>query len=250
MMNGFQNKNLNHTMKIIIAFAFFCLSICNIYSQKQADTIVVEINGKTYLDSVKNHASIFSGRQEQRYIYKTTNHPYLDTVQFRVGTLSVDGCVYHDVALRLNQNVEELVILSPNRIFSVLVPREYLDYAIIDSLYIVYHKPVSADGKDLPEGYYVRVYNGETQVWKRKVSFLTSKVVSQMVEYMFESNTKRYILIDGSYYPVTNKNSVLKLFASKKKELKRMLKYTGLKYRDDPEKAIIALSRYYDELNK
>jgi len=237
-------------MKIILSFAFFILSICNLCAQKQANTNIADINAKKYFNATKNHASIYSGRQEQRYMYKTTNHPYLDTEQFRTGTLSVNGCVYPDVPMRLNQDVEELVILSPNRIFSIFVPKEDLDYAIIDSLYIVYHKPVSADGKNMPEGYYVRLYNGETQVWKRKLFFLTSKVVSQMVEYMFENNTKRYILIDGTYYTVNSKRSLLKQFAPKKKELKKMLKNTGLKYRDDPEKAIVAITRYYDELNK
>jgi len=237
-------------MKIILSFAFFCLSICILCAQKQADTFISDVNVKKYLDATKNHASIYSGRLEQKYLYKSSNHPYLDTEQFRIGTLSVDGCIYTDVALRLNQDTEELIVLLPNRIFSVLVPREYIDYAIIDELYIVYNKPVSADGRDMPEGYYVRIYDGETQVWKRKVCFLTSRIVDQMVDYLFESNTKRYILIDGIYHPVTNKRSVLKLFASKKKELKRMMKNLGLKYRDDPEKAIVALTGYYDELNK
>ena len=237
-------------MKIILSFAFFCMSISILCAQKPADTNIADMSAKKYFDAVKNHASIYSGREEQKYMYRTSNHPYLDTEQFRIGTLSVDGCVYHNVAMRLNQDVEELVILSPNRIFSVLVPREHIDYATIDSLYIVYRKPVSADGRDMPEGYYVRMYNGETQVWKRKVSFLTSRIVDQKVDYLFESNVKRYILVDGTYYPVTNKRSVLKLFASQKKELKRMMRSTGLKYKDDPEKAIVAIARYYEELNK
>jgi len=87
-------------------------------------------------------------------------------------------------------------------------------------------------------------------VWKRKVSFLTSKVADQMVEYLFESNTKRYILIDGVYYPVSNKKSVLKLFAPKKRELKKMLKEGGIKFRENPEKAIVAMTSYYERLTK
>ena len=237
-------------MKIILFLAFFCLSISVLCAQKQADTLIVESDAKKYFDSAKNHAPIYSGRTEQKYVYKTSNHPYLDTEQFRKGTLSVDGCVYNDVAMRLNHDIEELVILSPNRIFSVLVSREHIDYAIIDSLYIVYHKPVSADGRYMPEGYYVRMYDGEAQVWKRKVSFLTSRIVDQKVDYLFESNLKRYILIDGTYYPVTNKKSVLKLFPLRKKELKKMIKSANLKYKDDPERAIVAITRYYEELNK
>ena len=237
-------------MKIFLSFAFFIISVYNVYAQNQVDTINADASTKLYFNSVNNHASIYSGREEIRYSYKTINHPYLDTEMFRVGTLSMGGCIYPDVAMRLNQDIEELVVLSPNRIFSVLIPRDQLDYAIIDSLYIVYHKPVSTDGKNMPEGYYVRIYNGDTQVWKRKVAFLTSRVDGNSIEYLFESSTKRYILMDGIYYPVTNKRSVLKLFAPKKKELKKILKENGVNYRDNPEIAIVYITRYYDELNK
>ena len=56
--------------------------------------------------------------------------------------------------------------------------------------------------------------------------------------------------MDGVYYPVSSKRSVLKLFASKKKELKRMIKQSGLNYRENPERAIVVITGYYDELNK
>ena len=219
-------------------------------AQKQEDMTTVDERSRLYLDVAKNHASIFSGKEEPKYIAKTVNHPYLDTDEFRMGTLCVDGCVYPNILMRLNQDIEELAVLSPNRIFSVQIPREQLDYAIIDSMYIVYKRPVSADGRVLPEGYYVRVYDGERQVWKRKVSFLNTRIVDRTVEYLFESSTKIYLYIDEVYYPVSNKRSVLKLFASKKKELEKMLKQSGINYGKNPEKAIVAIASYYDELNK
>ena len=237
-------------MKILLTVVFSFLSIYYMCAQNQADMTVIDNSATSYFNAAGNHASIYSGREEPLYMFKAVNHPYLDTDKFMMGTLSVDGCIYPIVPMRLNQDIEELAVLSPNRIFSVIIPREQLDYAIIDSLYIVYHKPVSADGRVMPEGYYVRIYDGETQVWKRKVSFINTKVENLTIDYIFESNTRRYIYIDGVYYPVNKQRSVLKLFASKKKEIKKMFKHSGLKYNEDPEKAIVAITRYYDELNK
>ena len=237
-------------MKILLTVVFSFLSIYYMCAQNQADMTAVDYSAASYFNAAGNHASIYSGREEPKYIYKSVNHPYLDEDKFIIGTLCIDSCIYQDIPMRLNQDIEELAVLSPDRIFSVLIPREYLDYAKIDSLHIVYHKPVSADGRLMPEGYYVRMYDGERQVWKRNVSFLSSRVNNNEVEYMFEGNTKIYIHIDGVYHPVNNKRSVLKLFASRKKELKKMFKQSGVKYRENLEKSIVAITRYYDEINK
>ena len=234
-------------MRILLTISVFVLTIFYAHSQKQA---ILDVNSGLYLKATAGNATIYSGREEPKYKFKTKNHPYLHTEEFREGTLSVNGTVYPGVFLRLNHDIEELAVLSPDGIFSVLIPREQIDYAIIDSLYIVYRKPKSTDGIVLPEGYYVRMYNGNSQVWKRNVSFINNKITDLVIDYFFDSVTKKYICIDGVYFLVNKKRSVLKLYASKKKEIKKMFKQTGMKYNEDREKAIVIMSRYYDELNK
>jgi hypothetical protein len=234
-------------------FLFFvCLFLSTYCLSAQEQTQISKDNSMSYIEVASNYASIFSGREEPRYLNKAINHPYLETNSFISGTISIDGCKYFNIPMRLNQMIEELVVLSPNNSYPVIVPRKFLDYAIIDSFYIVFHKPESADGRVLPEGYYVRMYNGENQVWKRNISFLISKTISSgnSMEYYFDNKKKMYIYMDGVYYPVKNKRSVLKLFTSKKKELKKIIKQSGLKYRENPEKATVAIAGYYDELNK
>ncbi len=237
-------------MKIFLTFFFCFLATYHAFPQKQVDIQEVDDNVKSYLSTVKNYASIYNGKEEPRYKVKILNHPYLDTEEFRKGVLYFDGRVYSNMMMRLNQDLEELAILSPDKSYSILVPRDRVEHATIDSLFITYHKPVSADGKVLPEGYYVRMYRGECEVWKRKASFLNSKINDLVLEYFFENNTKIYIRKDGIYYPVSTKRSVLKLFASEKKELKRKIKQSGLNYKESPERAIVAITGFYDNLNK
>ncbi|MDR2914811.1 MAG: hypothetical protein LBV74_08285 [Tannerella sp.] len=237
-------------MKIFLTSICCFLIICHAFAQKQDDILVIDNNISSYLETTKNYASIYSGKEEPRYKVKIINHPYLDIEEFRRGTLSFDGRVYPDVMIRLNQDLEELAILSPDKSFSILAPRDRVEYATIDSLFIIYHKPVSADGRALPEGYYVRMYNGECQVWKRKTSFLNSRINDMVLEYFFENNTKIYIRKNGIYYPVSTKRSVLKLFASEKKELKKIIRKSGLIYKENPERAIVTITGFYDNLNK
>lgn len=228
----------------LISMSCFLTAFC-LYGQELADK-----NVRIYIKTVHNHASIYSGKEEPRYKVKIQNHPYLDTETFRKGTLRLNGTIYPDVLMRLNQDLEELAVMSPNSHYSILIPREQLDYAQIDSLFIVYRQPVSANGRVLPKGYYIRIYDGETQVWKRKISFLNSRIHDLSLEYFFENTTRMYVYKDGIYHPVNSKKSLLKLFASQKKELKKRMKQSGLSYRENPEHTVVGVTRYYDELNK
>ena len=211
---------------------------------------IVNENISSYLKSVSLHAVIYSGKVEARYTVGAVNYPYLDTDEFRTGILSFDGRVYSDVLIRLNQHLEELSVMSPGKNFSVMVPKNRIDYAIIDSLLIVHHQPESADGIYMPEGFYIRLYNGENQVWKRDVYNLDMRQNHLYWENFFNKKTKIYVLKDGKYNPVKNKKTLLNIFSDKKKELNIMIKEHDIDFRANLEKAIVTVTNYYDELNK
>ena len=235
--------------KHIICIVCFLVTL-NTYIQGQDPALLNYDDVSTYINTLNDHSIIYTGKEEPRNRTKTLNHPYLITDEYRKGTLSFEGRVYPDIMLRLNQNISELIVLSPKGNLPVVIPRERLDYAVIDSFYIVYQKPLSLKGLMLPEGYYIRTYNGKCQVWNREVFFLSYFTEYFDLFYTFESTKRIYIVMDGVYYPVKNKRSVLKLFASRKKEIKEFIKQTGLSFRDNQENAIIAIAGYYDKLTK
>jgi len=243
----FNNSMIKYQMKIRLIFIYIFFAAFYLSAQRQSDIPVMNKSAELYLETVENYATIYSGRQEPKYFVKTVNHPYLDTQEFRTGTLSIDGCVYTDIPMRLNHYIDELTVISPNKYFSVIVPRENFDYAIIDSLYIVDNKLEDIEGSILQEGYFVRIYNGESEVWKRRKSVLNTRIRDNEFESYFEQHTNIYVYKDGAYFPVSNKRSVFKLFDSKKKELKRKFRQSGLTYNKDPEKAIVVIAGFYDE---
>ena len=225
----------------------FCASAQNSFPDVGA---INKDNINSYLKTANTHSVIYSGKVEPRYKVTSVNHPYLETDEFRTGVLSFDGRIYTDVSIRLNQHTEELAILSPGKNFSVLVQRDNIDYAIINSLLIVYSKPESADGLFMPEGYYVRLYNGDCQVWKRDTYVLFKRTNHTIWEYFFKKSSKIYVYKDGIYYPVKNNRSLLKVFKDKKKELKNMIKEQRLDYERSSEKNIVTIAGFYDNLSK
>lgn len=200
----------------------------------------------SYMDYVGNQAVIYTGKEEAKYPTYILNHPYLDTNQYRKGTLGFDGLVYPNVKLRLNQNTEELIILSPDERFNTIVPTDRVDFAYIDSFYIFYNRPNS--GVPLPEGYYAMLHNGKYPVLKRETMFLSTTTKDMTIESSFVKRTRVYIYKDGKYNQVSSKRSVLKLLGSKKKELNRLIKLNRINFRNSPSDAIVAVVKLYEYL--
>jgi len=237
-------------MKSPVIYIFCFMVACNVCAQERNQEMIIDDNINLYLKAVNNYAVIYTGKEEPIYNVRTTNHQYLNTLEFRIGEFSYNGRVYRDVFLRLNQDKEELIVMNPNRTLSIIVPKDRLDYAIIDSMYILFHKPESANGLEMPEGYYVRVYNGDHEVWKRETCFLNSVIKDNNLEYFFEKRLRMYIYKDGIYYPVKSKKSVLRLFDSEKKDIKRLIKRYSLSFKNEPERSIVNVISYIDKLNK
>ena len=57
-----------------------------------------------------------------------------------------------------------------------------------------------------------------------------------------------YIKKDGVYYTIKNKSSLLAVLKSKKKEVQQYLKTNNIKFKREPERAMIMAVRYYDQI--
>ncbi|MEJ0083192.1 MAG: hypothetical protein WDM78_20095 [Puia sp.] len=76
----------------------------------------------------------------------------------------------------------------------------------------------------MPTGFYDRLYNGKTIVLvKRKTRLQETYVYSQIV-YEYIREDIYYVIIAGQIVQVDSKSSVLKLFNSKKSEIKSFMK--------------------------
>lgn len=166
-----------------------------------------------YLRHAGAWAVIYSGKEEARYP-GVREHPYLDTQQYRHGSLWFDGRLYPAVPMRLNVYTDELSVRSPDNRFGVVVPPERIDSVCFAQYDIFYDD----------RGFYARLYNGKYPVWK-------------------------HIYKDGSLQSAGSKRSLLKLFADKKKELNVYIRQQQLNFKEAPDDAIVRLVMYYESLN-
>lgn len=200
-----------------------------------------------YFSDVSDYAIIYTGKEEIKYPAYMINHPYLYTSEYKKANLSFDGVLYPNVKLRLNLHLEELVVQSEDGRFNVVVPTDCVDFATMDGNYIFYNVPQTGI-KQFSKGYYVRFHNGKYPVYKRETCFIQSVIKDMKIEASFVRKNRLYVYKDDVYHMVGSKRAVLKLFSTKKRELKRFIKEQGLNYKKTPDEFVKRVTLYYETL--
>lgn len=223
-------------------FGLLCLSmlvVSMVRAQKAVD----------YASFASGQAVIFHGKEQLKYSPSIKNHPYLKSDKYAAGNLSFEGILYEDVKMRLDLYKNELLLLSPDDRYNLVLPSDRVDFAQLHGYHIIYHDP---EGKEnsLPEGYYLRLHDGRCTVLEKSSCAFSKKIKGLEVEESFDQSVKYYIQKEGAYYPVGSKGSVLRVFKESKKELARYIKQEKLDFRHAREKAIVAVAREYERLNE
>lgn len=213
------------------------------------NTVKAQDAAADYASFASGQAVIFHGKEQLKYSPSIKNHPYLKSDKYVPGNLSFEGILYEGVKMRLDLYKNELLLLSPDERYNIVLPSDRVDFAHFHGYHIFYHDP---EGKEnsLPEGYYLRLHDGRCTVLEKPSCAFSKQIKGLEVEESFDQSVKYYIQKEGAYYPVGSKGSVLKVFKERKKELARYIKQEKLDFRHAREEAIVAVAREYERLNE
>ncbi len=200
---------------------------------------------RLYFNSIGENAHLYTG-----YEYPTPDKTIRGTPYFpcHPADMTYDGIYYQKVPI-LYDIVKDLVVIDRlGQNFTISLISEKLDEFSFENHDFIRLSSDSVHEVELQTGFYDRVYNGTTIVLvKRK------KTVQEVLEYsvtskIFKEEDIYYVVTGGSFNIVNNKTSVLKLFKSKKADIKSYIRKNKLNFKLDFEKTLIATSAYYDQL--
>lgn len=218
------------------------------YLVAQTETHTADKVIDTYFVSADSYAAIYSGKEQAKYPLYFQNHPYYKTDEYQEGSLSFDGAFYPHVKLRLDLHLEEIIIQTLDTRYNIIVPNDRVDYVYLGTELVTRNIPHN-ENNALPAGYYIRLYDGQFPVWLRQTCPINEKIEDKEIIYSFRPSKRFYIYINGKYHRVSSKGSVLKLFPSHKKELKKYIKSSRLNFKQSPENAIVEVVKQYERLN-
>jgi hypothetical protein len=106
----------------------------------------------------------------------------------------------------------------------------------------------SVNGNELATGFYDRLYYGKTVVLAKRKTRLQETYVYSQLNYEYIREDFYYVIVAGQIVQVDSKSSVLKLYNSKKSEIKAFIRKNKLNFKSDFERTLVAVSAYYDQL--
>lgn len=119
---------------------FLCVCALAIATARAQDAV------DDYVSSAAGQAVIYHGKEQLKYPTSIRNHPYLKSEKYVPGDLSFEGILYKDVKMRLDLYKNELLLLSPDNRYNIVLPSDRVDYAEFHGYDIFYRYPDERSG--------------------------------------------------------------------------------------------------------
>ena len=158
---------------------FLCVCALAIVTARAQDAV------DDYVSSAAGQSVIYHGKEQLKYPTSIRNHPYLKSEKYVPGDLSFEGILYKGVKMRLDLYKNELLLLSPDNRYNIVLPSDRVDYAEFHGYDIFYRYPDERSG-NLPEGYYLRLHEGKCTVLGKWSCILSKTIKDMQVDESFD----------------------------------------------------------------
>lgn len=224
----------------------YAISICGqSVSLSSQDSIL----SKEWVEEVDLHATLYTGKEQIKYPVFYENHPFYIQKEPLISFLSYDGTDYPSAGLRWDTYKDEVMVVSVDQRFNILLVPQRLSEARLseNSLYYIDANMTRGISKS---GYFLNLYRNKNNVWVKPVAALNNKHEDQRIIYYFTFKKHYYIQKENTFYPVKNLSGIYRVFADKKRELKQYAKKKKLNFNSSPEQIIPIMVREYERLTQ
>jgi hypothetical protein len=203
---------------------------------------------KLYYKAIGENAHIYNGYEYRTPDKNIIGSPYFLTDALVPANLSYDDGYYQNIPVLYDMVLDLVVINRLDQNFKIsLIPEKLQSFSLQKHDFIRVTKD-SLHGVDLTTGFYDRLYAGKSTTLVKRKKSIQEKIQYTTSTMSYSEENIYYVKFEGKYVEVMNKSSVLKLFKSKKSEIKSFLRKNKLNLKSEFEKTLVAISAYYDQL--
>jgi hypothetical protein len=247
----------NHFLKIL-KFTFIFLIVNNIticYAQ-QNDVNNVDQNNLAFLicnkvDSLfESDFLIKNGRYFISEFSRTKGHPYFNTNQWTIGSLTLIDKTYPNISLKLDLYHGKLICLIKNKNKEDMPIT--LNNQIVEKFNIGEHGFVNCNSlSTLPQsGFYEVIYDKDNFKVYAKWSKYYLDYASVEYSGIFEDQKQKFfILKNGKINEITSEREFLNLFGDNKNEVKSYIKQNKIKFFKSDNKELLKLFQFTEKLS-
>jgi hypothetical protein len=211
------------------------------YSQDSLNNVSVFNGINYYKDKLGGFVFINNGVEYTASFPKSSGHPFLDN-SFYNGFVTFNGVWYSDVPLKLDLVNQELVIMNNHSLLSIVDKSKVENFEMNKRNFIHLSKEKYPFVFDF--GFYELLYQNDISVYAKRSKFV--QPATKIDELNSFTQVNRYFIIKGQkFHAIKREKDLFNLFTKNKTGVKEILKTKKIKFKNNPEQAILAVVDYY-----
>lgn len=207
---------------------------------------------KQYAEAFQLHPQLFNGPEYVDYTkryYKSVGHQFFLSPEKQSGSVYYNNHYFQDISLNYDVVLNQVVLTHANSSFDLRLINDNIRYFYMGNHLFTRLVADSTSASVIRTGYYEVLVDSTVQLLARRSKRMQERVEQGHVNLEFIATDKLFIKKAGTYYPVSSKGSVTRLFADHGKEVQKYIQSNKLKFKKaSREEAIAQLTRYYNGL--
>jgi hypothetical protein len=242
-------------IEIFILFLFLILFQNYIFGQEnKLDSIALEnVISNTvvlYNQTDGSQSGIYNGCE---YQYERINigHAFFESDTFVNSRIVYDGLLYSNIPILYDITKDELVTRSFNNLHLIYLANNRINQFTLSGHTFIRISADSVKGAIIKTGFYQRLYNGKIKAWVRNIKTVEEfSDNSNKLNKMAIERNQWYIYINGTFFEVEGKHSILDILQDKKKEIRQFIHKNRIRFRKNMDNDLNQIVTYYDELTE
>ncbi|MGB4399228.1 MAG: hypothetical protein WBJ10_07655 [Daejeonella sp.] len=225
----------------------FILPVCA-QNSLSADTLSSAFARSLFAKANSAQSRLNNGREYISTNPRTKGHPFFETNVWTEGNITYDGAEFNNVKMLYDVEKDEVVVLNFLLQNKLSLVKQKVESFRIHQHQFIYLQTDSLN-KESSGGFYDLLYDqGLAVLAKRKKEIKEINNTSR--EASFIPADEYYFMKDATLHPVKTLGSIAKLLETSKAEINQHLRKNGIIFRENPEKAMVSIALYHDQLSK
>jgi hypothetical protein len=236
--------------KLFFNILLICILSQHVAAQNADDTTLPgnALNAiNVYYQNLGEQSPLYNGSEYIEYAYSLQEgHPFFQMADFMNGDINLDGMIFHDVPILYDLVKDQVVIQDFQKVYKINLPADRIrEFFLLGHLFV---RLTHDSSEQVKTGFYDQLYKGKLALFAKREKSVLEKYSNIQISKVVISQSIYYIKKEGIYHTIKNKSSLLAVLKSKKKEVQQYLKTNDIKFKREPERAMVVAVKYYDQL--
>lgn len=201
-----------------------------------------------YYETLGEQSPLYNGREYIDYARTIhSGHPFLYSTEPVQGTIHFDGMVFQNAMLLYDIIKDKVILQHFNKSNRIDLPARKIEQFMLMGHNFIRLWRDSANV--IEEGFYDRIYQGKVSLFVKRRKRIREERAGTEINNVIDEVNLFYIQKQGMYRYAKNLRMLFNILGDNREKIQQYLKKNGIKFKNDPEKAMMMAVEYYDRLS-